>query len=155
MKRNALLPLAVLLVAGCTGGTSGGAPDFTVHDTEGNTVALSDLEGKPVVIMFGAAVGCEACKAYSKNVLQPLAQDTNGSVQLLMLSIASGETDQDLRQLKAETGATWPFARDTDRVAQRYGVYTLTTIVVLDAEHTIALKEVEPSASKVRDRLDL
>lgn len=155
MKPLVLLPIAALLIAGCTGAKTGAAPDFSVTDTDGQTLALSALDGKPVVIMFGAAIGCESCKVYSKTVLKPLAQDTGGSVQLLMLSVVPSETDQDLRDLKAETGATWPFARDTDRVAERYGVRSLTTVVVIDDAHEIVLAEVEPSGQKVREKLGL
>ena len=103
--------------------------------------------------MFGAAVGCESCRAFSKDVLKPLAAKTNGSVGILMLSIEPTETVQDLRQLKEAVGATWPVALDTDRAAQRYGVHALTTVVVLNKDHDVVLEEVDPSASKVRQAL--
>lgn len=153
MNTAPLFGIGLLLIAGCTSPSGGTAPDFTVKDTDGNPISLKALEGKPAVIMFGAAIGCESCKVFSKNVLKPLAQETNGSVQLLMLSVVPSETDQDLNNLKREVGATWPLARDTDRVAQRYGISSLTTVVVINAQHDITLKEVEPSLGKVREKL--
>lgn len=155
MRTIVVLTTLAVLIAGCTGASGGSAPDFSVRDTEGKTISLEELEGQAVVIMFGAAIGCESCKIYSKNVLRPLAQETNGSVQILMLSIVSSETDQDLRDLKREVNATWPLARDTDRVAQRDSVYSLTTIAVIDADHDLVLKKVEPSLAEVKEKLGL
>lgn len=144
-------------LAGCIGGPNKegeSAPDFALTDVDGKAVSLASFSGKPVVIMFGAAVGCESCRAFSKEVLAPLARE-HPNVGLLMISIQPTDTAEDFRNLRNDVGATWPLALDTDRVAQRYGIHRLTTVVVLDADHTIVLQETEPKTSEVREALVL
>lgn len=145
-------------LAGCIGAPNKEgepAPDFTLTDLDGKTVSLASFSGKPVVMMFGAAVGCESCRAFSKDVLAPLAREHPNDVGLLMISIQPTDTAEDFRNLRNDVGATWPLALDTDRVAQRYGIHRLTTVVVLDADHTIVLQKTEPKASEVREALAL
>lgn len=157
-KLVASMLAASAFLAGCLGGpqTVGQqAPDFSLKDADGGDVSLSAFAGKPVVMMFGAAVGCESCRAFSKDVLAPLAREEGGNLGLLMISIQPTDTADDLRALRAEVGATWPLALDTDRVAQRYAVHRLTTVVVLDADHKVVLQKVEPREAEVREALAL
>jgi peroxiredoxin len=37
------------------------APDFTLPDSDGGSVTLSDLRGSPVLLYFSEGAGCDAC----------------------------------------------------------------------------------------------
>ena len=51
MKSAASVTALMLLFTGCNGG-GGPPPDFTLQDIDGNTVTLSELRGKAVLIDF-------------------------------------------------------------------------------------------------------
>lgn len=162
MKSTTFAPLGALvliLIAGCTGPAGNqapgkAAPAFTLTDTQGRTVQLSDYAATPVVLFFASVTGCAPCEVEQRKVLAPLALEANGSLAFLTVA-QSYERNSDLEQFKRGTGANWPHARDTDRVAQRYDVLYVSTVVALDANHTIVLHDVDPATSAIKGALGL
>lgn len=150
----ALLLIAAL--AGCLQSSDLGepAPEFAVTDSAGQTVSLTDFEGKPVVLLFAFVNGCPSCVAETRDVLVPLHEEFNGSIGFVTFTILpKHESDEDLERFKKRYNASWNHARDTQGITQDYSVTQLSTVVVLDAEHRIRLVKVDPSKTDIREAI--
>lgn len=110
------------------------APDFTVYDSEGNEVHLSDFTGKPVVLNFWAS-WCGPCKMEMPDFDDAYAE-LGGDVHFLMVNMTSGrETLESATSFIEEQGYSFPVYYDTDAdAATTYGVYSLPTTLFIDAE---------------------
>lgn len=135
-KRHVLLPvrgravffsallLLILLLGGFTwllfqpsqakgsdGGVSIGqvAQDFTLSDTTGRLVKLSDLRGHPVMINFWASY-CLPCRGETP-LLEKFYQEHQAQ-GLVLLGIDEGEPLETILQYQQEYGITFPLLLD-------------------------------------------
>ena len=109
-------------------------PDFTVYDSEGNEVHLSDFTGKPVVLNFWAS-WCGPCKMEMPDFDDAYAEQGE-DVHFLMVNMTSGrETLESATSFIEEQGYSFPVYYDTDAdAAMAYGVYSLPTTLFIDAD---------------------
>lgn len=111
------------------------APDFTVYDSEGNPVSLSDLKGKPVVINFWAT-WCPHCVGEMPD-FQKIWEEQGDEVHFMMINQTDGvqETKEKALDFLAEEGFTFPVYYDTELDASvTYGVRGLPATYFIDAE---------------------
>ena len=114
------------------------APDFTMTDSGGNTVKLSDLlsEGKPVVLNFWAS-WCGPCKSEMPE-FEKVYKDLGGKVQFVMLNMTDGqrETLQSAAAYVAGQGFTFPVFFDTEQQAGAvaYGINSIPTTIIIDQD---------------------
>jgi peroxiredoxin len=94
------------------------APDFTLTDTNGGTVHLSDLRGHNVVLYFNEGAGCQSC------LLQMVDIERNASlfadVDVRVLPIVMNTATQ-IRADMATNGVRTPFLIDDGTVSAAYG----------------------------------
>jgi thiol-disulfide isomerase/thioredoxin len=110
-----------------------GAATFTTF--EGETVALSSLQGTPILVNFFAST-CVPCITEMPE-LEEVHQEVGDQVTFLGLA-AQGDRPEDAHDLVERTGVTYRTARDTDAsVMTALGGLVLPTTVLLDAEGTI------------------
>ena len=109
-------------------------PDFTVYDSEGNEVHLSDFIGKPIVLNFWAS-WCGPCKMEMPDFNDAYAE-LGEDIHFLMVNMTSGrETLESATSFIEEQGYSFPVYYDTDAdAAMTYGVYSLPTTLFIDAE---------------------
>ncbi|WOV88402.1 TlpA disulfide reductase family protein [Sporosarcina oncorhynchi] len=131
-------------------------PDFELNTLAGETVRLSDLKGKKVVLNFWAT-WCPPCKAemphmekyYSKN-----AEKDN--VEILSVNLTTGEN----RGVKAvqefidayELTFTIPLD-EQGIVGDTYQVYSIPTTFMLNTDGTISQKIVGPMDESIMEQL--
>ena len=84
--------------------------DFTVYDTDGNAVQLSDFFGKPIVLNFWAS-WCPPCKSEMPHFEE--AYLANPDVQFLMVNMTSSDDIDDAKNYIKEQGYTFPVLFDT------------------------------------------
>lgn len=127
------------------------APDFTLFDSQGRAFSLSDFRGRPVVLFFMTTGSwCLPCEIETRDHLMPLDSSFGNQIQIISIEmIPQDYGDPDLNAYRTRHGSDWIYARDTGGVAQRYGITTLSTIVIVDSGGSIVLTKLDPTVSEM------
>lgn len=113
------------------------APDFSLQDQENNSVTLSDLRGKPVVINFWAS-WCKPCQM-EMPALERVYQKFK-SQGLFILGVNATNQDDSVIALNLASGLrlSFPILFDIDGiVSQQYRVRALPTTYFIDTNGII------------------
>lgn len=108
------------------------APDFPVLDADGNTVRLSDMFGKPVVINFWAT-WCPPCRS-ELPAFDKLYRQYGNEVSFMMIDLTDGyrETVEGVKKFISENGYTFPVYYDTEgSAAEAYNVSSIPFTVAV------------------------
>ena len=111
------------------------APDFTVTDSSGNSVKLSDFRGKGVVLNFWAS-WCGPCKMEMPH-FQAAYEQYGADVHFLMvnMSAAFGDSRSDAAAVLEEGGYTFHvYYDDLSECAYGYGINAIPVTVFIDAD---------------------
>lgn len=123
------------------------APDFSLPSVPGETVTLSALRGRPVVLLFYPAAFTGVCTKEMCAVSEDFASYEKLGAQVLAISV---DLPWAAQKFRAETGATFPFLSDFNKTTIRaYEVYregfafglvgvAERAVYVIDAAGTIA-----------------
>lgn len=118
------------------------APDFTLTDSRGQTVSLSDYKGKPVVLEWTNHECPFVRKHYESGNMQKLQRDYTGkgAIWLSIISSAPGKQghvsgDQAEELTKSRAAAPTAVLLDpTGKVGQSYGAKTTPHMYIIDKE---------------------
>jgi thioredoxin-dependent peroxiredoxin len=112
-------PLLAMLLGAAAVKVGDRAPDFTLPDTEGNSVTLSKLlEKGPVILAFYPKAFTPGCTQQNKNFRDHFGEVNAKGAQVLGISVDSVETQ---RKFKAEYQLPFPLLSDQGgKVAQQY-----------------------------------
>jgi len=112
---------------------AGGATDFTLRDVDGNTVSLSSLKGKVVVLSFWAT-WCGPCKEEMPHLQRIYAERKDRGLVVLSISADDARTASRVKPYVVSKGFTFPVLLDKDSSVT--GIYnpakTLPWTVVVD-----------------------
>lgn len=129
------------------------AADFTVEDMDGNSVKLSDLFGKPIVLNFWAS-WCPPCKGEMPG-FNEVYQETGQDVTFIMVDITDGfrETKDTGSAFIAEQGYTFPVYFDINQEAvDAYGITSIPVTVFIDKDGYVVEEEVGAMAKAALER---
>jgi len=133
------------------------AKDFTVADTQGNPIQLSDFIGKPIVLNFWAS-WCGPCKSEMPD-FEEAHRELGSEVQFLMINVTDGyqETVKTASAFIAQQGYTFPVYFDIMYDASNaYNVNSLPTTFFIDAQGHVAAKSVGAiSAATLQQGIDM
>jgi peroxiredoxin len=113
------------------------APDFTLQTLSGETMRLSDLIGRPVVISYWAT-WCIPCQQEIP-ILQNLAKEYQAQgLTVLTVNAIDQDTVQDVQAMVGEKGMTIPVLLDQgNQFASTYGALFFPTTIFVDASGVI------------------
>ncbi len=118
------------------------APDFTLETLDGETIRLSDLRGKIVLINFWAT-WCPPCRE-EMPALQA-AYEKHRDEGFLILGVDLQEAPDTVRAFRDEFGITFPLLLDRDgAVFNLYRIQAIPTSFFVDPQGTIQVLHVGP-----------
>ncbi len=120
-------------------GTGEQAPTFSLTDIDGNAVSLGSLRGK-VVVLDLFATWCGPCQSQMAELSEVRGRFSASDVVILSIDVDTRETASQAREFKAEYGATWAFAMDTDGVGDKYGASSIPTLAIVDRDGNLAYR---------------
>ena len=165
---KAILPVIltlVLLLAGCFAGpeppegksptasvegTQVGnlAPDFQLQNLDGQTVSLSNLRGKPVLINFWAT-WCGYC-IDEMPYIQEIYEEWSDK-GLVVLAINKGESSSKVEEFMQSNSLSFVVLLDTKQdVAQRYNITGIPTTFFIDKDGIIQDKVIGAFQNKAQ-----
>jgi peroxiredoxin len=136
------------------------APDFILHDTQKNKVALSDQKGKNVLLLFFPMAFTGVCTKELCSVRDNIAMYNNAGAQVFGISVDSPFT---LAKYKEEQGLNFPLLSDFNKEAsEAYGsLYdafigwmkgvSKRAAFIIDKEGIVKYAEVLEKASELPD----
>ena len=125
------------------------APDFTLIDLEGDSVTLSDFQGKAVFINFWAT-WCPPCRAEMPDI-EAVYQEYK-SKDVVVIGVDLLETESEVRQFVQRGGYSWTFVIDTTgEVTNDYGITAIPTSFFLDKEGIIRAVKVGAMTKRVME----
>lgn len=111
------------------------APDFTVLDSDGNEVRLSDFAGTPIVLNFWATWS-SPCQREMPDFDAAWAE-YGDDVVFMMVNMTDGSRDtvEGVKAFLSEKGYQFPVYYDTTyAAAYAYGASSLPTTIFIDAQ---------------------
>ncbi|MDR3019498.1 MAG: redoxin domain-containing protein [Treponema sp.] len=133
------------------------APDFSMINSEGKTIKLSDMKGKPIVLNFWAS-WCPPCRIEMPDfdrVWKELGDDTH----FMMVCLVDGiqETVKKGSDYISGQGFSFPVYFDTRQEgAQAYGIRSIPTTFFIDSEGFIVSRaQGAINESALRSRIEL
>ena len=140
----AVLAIAVLVsglvMAGCSGPAQGAqvgsrAPDFQLSNLDGQSISLSDLRGKTVLVNFWAS-WCSPCRA-EMPFIQRLHEGWSDS-ELVILAVNAGEDFSTVKEFVDSFGLSFMVLLDTKgEVALDYNVRGIPATFFIDKDGII------------------
>ena len=128
------------------------APDFTLNDTTGNPVSLSQFRGKYLLIDFWAA-WCRPCRAENPNNVKLYADYKDKGFEILGVSFDDNR-EAWVKAVKQD-GLTWTQVSDlkgwNSAAGKLYAVSAIPHTVLLDKNGIIIAKNLR--AEKLRDKI--
>jgi peroxiredoxin len=110
------------------------APDFTLQDLAGNSLSLSDFEGKVVMLNFWSAA-CPPCRE-EMPAMQRVYEDLKGEGFEIM-AVNVNDLPAMAERFLSDNGYTFTVVKDDGVVSRTYAVQYIPKTLIIDRKGTI------------------
>jgi len=135
------------------------APSFSITDSVGKKIELSDYRGKKVIVITSTATWCPTCIVEAKQFSPVWQEFKNKAVQFLSVSIDPTDNDAKMEQFKQNYGAPWPHTHPgrpgvKDMILD-YKITRFEITYIIDTEGVIRFKDTGITSTEVlQDELE-
>ena len=113
------------------------APDFTLETLDGQTITLSDLRGKVVMVNLWAS-WCPPCRAEMPAIEQIYQANKTRGLEVLAVNTTNQDSEEAAAQFAQDFGLTFPILLDRDgTVSRRYQLQALPSTYFIDRQGVI------------------
>lgn len=121
------------------------APDFQLQTVDGQTIKLSSLRGKKVILNFWAT-WCPPCKLEVPEIEKFYTQNKAQGIEVIAVDLTNTEKHQsDVPAFIKAYGITYPVLLDTKaEIANLYQAYSIPTTYILDSQGVVRQKVTGP-----------
>ena len=134
------------------------APDFAINLENGQTLSLSDLEGKVVFINF-FATWCPHCRKELPHLEEAVYEKYKNNDNFKLLVIGREHTWEDINKFKNQQNSSLPFYPDPERkIFSKYAKQTIPRNFVIDKKGKIVVASVgynEEDFNKIISEVEL
>jgi cytochrome c biogenesis protein CcmG, thiol:disulfide interchange protein DsbE len=135
----------VVLAASCAKEKSPGAikdksPDFTLRDTRGNKISLSEFRGRVVLMEFWAT-WCPPCRESIPDMNELYKKYKDRGLVVLGISLDSdGDVSSTIASFMKEQPVLYPVLLDGSNVSMLYGVNSIPSVFLIDKNGKVVKK---------------
>lgn len=121
------------------------APDFELKTVEGNSIKLSSLKGKKVILNFWAT-WCPPCRQEMPDMEKFYTKNKDSGIEILAINLLQTEKSRaDVPTFIQDFGITFPVVVDEQgSVGKLYKVSPIPASFIIDSEGVIQKKIVGP-----------
>lgn len=144
LKKNVIFILlaGLILLAGCSAAQEGElkkAPDFSLQNTNGKTVRLSDYTNKVIILNF-FATWCPPCREEIPDFIELVNTTDKERFVIIGISIEKGDIGT-VRRFAAERRINYPILVDDGFASKAYGsISSIPTTFIIDRKGNIVEK---------------
>lgn len=110
------------------------APDFTIKDTDGNKISLSDFAEQ--IVILDLMMNCPTCEEQIEH-LKAVHKSFGNQIIIISVDIDPSDSEEDVKKIKEKHNADWIFARDTDNLLGKYKVAGMRNLYVINYDRVI------------------
>jgi peroxiredoxin len=138
MNRIIAVLLVLGLVSGGRGASEGQVAGFSLKDSGGKTVSLSDFRDKKAVVVVFTGVECPLASQYNTRLKELHEEFADKGVQFLAIDSNSQDSAEAVAEYAKKRELPFPVLKDEDqKVADLVGAKRTPEAFVLDARGTV------------------
>jgi len=121
------------------------APDFELKNVEGNSIKLSSLKGKKVILNFWAS-WCPPCRQEMPDMAKFYVDQKDKGIEILAVDLTNTEKSrEDVTNFMRANSITFPVVLDENgKVSQLYNVASIPASFIIDSQGVIQRELVGP-----------
>ena len=128
------------------------APEFRLKLLTGGEAALSQFNGRPILVNFWAT-WCKPCRQEMPEIMAAYQAHRASGLEVLAVNLSDQESMKDVRKFVAQLELPFPILLDNKgKTRERYGLVTVPTSVFIDAKGIVREVNAGPISTEALER---